>query len=244
MALATGAKVWFVGDSKTKGDPTQSGTTYANCYRRRTINRLDAMGLTGLVLVGTQTDTDGVKHDGVNNTTLLQHYTTVTTNYLSQGSPNLVVIDGGTNDAGAVGSFQTGQTLCDRVEDIVDWLLATDPTVRVLVAQQTLVYPPSQPVSAGIIQQNAALYDFNRLMPTMVAGKDQTRTRWFRSDFLQQTDTYDNVHPNQDGSDKRAVMAASQIQRWTQYGWLAPWTRVDFEIMPGVFGPIQSGSDW
>jgi lysophospholipase L1-like esterase len=233
MPLANGNKIWFVGDSKTKGEI--GNTAYTKSYRHRTVARLASMGLT-LTPVGTYTDTAGVKHSGVNSTTLTQHLAEIQGKF-STHAPDLIVLDGGTNDAGSPGGYSSGDTIVTRIATIVDWVLAQNATVRILVNRQPLVFTPGSATQTGALRRAA------QLLPAMIASKDQARTRWFDSTILRRSDLFDDVHPDDGGADRQAHMAADQIQRWSATGWLGAWS-TDFDIPPTVGGAISSGADW
>ena len=245
MSLSSGATVWFIGDSKMKGDT--GPTAYSKCFRRRTVGRLDSMGLT-LAPVGTQTDSDSVKHDGWNGYCLNGNvtpggqdlYPKLTANFatIASGSPpNLIVLDAGTNDAGSPGNYASGATILSRVEAFVDYVLANNASTRILVMSQSWTY---HALGAADLQvQNSNLKEFNRLLPAMIEGKASDRVRWADASWIAKESTADDVHPNDTGADYKAYFAADQIQRWgNNGGWLGSWNVPTFPIMPSVFGAI------
>ncbi|WP_214416704.1 cellulose binding domain-containing protein [Sphaerisporangium fuscum] len=195
-ARAAMVKIMPLGDSIT-GSP--------GCWRALLWNKLVQAGYTGLDFVGTLPpqgcsvpyDGDNEGHGGYLATNVADQ--DLLPGWLSATRPDIVMMHFGTND---VWSNRPTDVILAAYSKLVDQMRASNPSMRILVAQIIPMNPSSCPECAQrAVTLNAAIPGWARSKTTTqspVVVVDQ----W--TGFSTATDTYDGVHPNSTGDQKMA----------------------------------------
>jgi lysophospholipase L1-like esterase len=191
---ATPVRVMPLGDSIT-GSP--------GCWRALLWNRLQSNGFTNIDFVGTQPPQGcAVAYDGDNEghggalATMVANQNQLP-GWLSATKPDIVLMHFGTND---VWSNIAPATILTAFSTLVDQMRASNPTMKILVAQIIAMNPSSCPECA---QRVVA---FNAAIPGWASGKSTSQSpitvvdQW--TGFNTATDTGDGVHPNDAGNQK------------------------------------------
>jgi lysophospholipase L1-like esterase len=187
-------RIMPLGDSIT-GSP--------GCWRALLWNRLQTTGFTNIDFVGTQPpqgcsvpyDGDSEGHGGALVTAVADQNQLV--GWLAATHPHIVLMHFGTND---VWSNISVPVILAAYSKLVDQMRASDPTMRVLVAQ---IIPMGANACAECPARVTAL---NAAIPGWAAGKTTTQSpitvvdQW--TGFDAATDTVDGVHPNDSGNTK------------------------------------------
>jgi lysophospholipase L1-like esterase len=187
-------RIMPLGDSIT-GSP--------GCWRALLWNRLQNAGQTNIDFVGTQApqgcgvpyDGDGEGHGGALVTAVADQ--NQLPGWLAATRPHIVLMHFGTND---VWSARPVDVILAAYSKLVDQMRASDPTMRVLVAQ---IIPMAASACAECPSRVTAL---NAAIPGWAAGKTTTQSpiivvdQW--AGFNTATDTGDGVHPNDAGNVK------------------------------------------
>ncbi len=175
------------------------------CWRALLWNQLQASGHTNIDFVGTLGPQGcGVAHDGDNEGHGGYLVTQVANQnqlpgWLAATRPHVVLMHFGTND---VWSNIATSTILAAYGTLVDQMRASDPTMRILVAQIL----PMTPSSCSACAQRVV--DLNRAIPGWASAKSTARSpitvvdQW--TGFNTASDTYDGVHPNSSGDQKMA----------------------------------------
>ncbi|TDB74226.1 cellulose binding domain-containing protein [Micromonospora sp. KC721] len=203
-------RIMPLGDSIT-GSP--------GCWRALLWNQLRSAGHTDIDFVGTLPPQGcGVAHDGDNE----GHGGYLATNianqnllpgWLSATRPDVVIMHLGTND---VWSNIAPATILAAFSTLVDQMRASNPAMKILVAQIIPMNPSSCPQCG---QRTVA---FNAAIPAWASSKSTAQSpitvvdQW--SGFNTATDTGDGVHPNNSGNQKIAQK------------WFGPLSRVLGEV--------------
>jgi lysophospholipase L1-like esterase len=188
-------RIMPLGDSIT-GSP--------GCWRSLLWNRLQDTGHTGVDFVGTLPPQGcGLPHDGDNEGHGGALVTSVANQnqlpgWLSATNPGIVLMHFGTND---VWSARPVADILAAYGTLVDQMRASNPTMRVLVAQIIPMDPDRSCAECAdrVVALNAAI-------PGWAAGKSTAQSpvtvvdQW--TGFSTGTDTYDGVHPNAAGDQK------------------------------------------
>ncbi|CAE7231779.1 unnamed protein product [Rhizoctonia solani] len=194
-------KVMFLGDSIT-GSP--------GCWRALLWTQLTNAGKTNIDMVGTlPAQGCGIPYDGDNeghggylatgiaNQNLLPAWLSATT-------PDVVAMTLGTND---VWSSIAPATILEAFSKLVDQMRASKPTMKILVAQILPMNP------SGCTDCNQRVIAFNSAIPAWAQNKSTSASPItvvnLYNGFNTTTDTYDGVHPNENGN---AKIAASYYQ--------------------------------
>jgi hypothetical protein len=189
-------RIMPLGDSIT-GSP--------GCWRALLWNRLQTTGFTNIDFVGTQPpqgcsvpyDGDSEGHGGALVTAVADQ--NQLPGWLSATHPHIVLMHFGTND---VWSNISVSVILAAYGKLVDQMRASDPTMRVLVAQ---IIPMGANACAECPARVTAL---NAAIPGWAAGKTTAQSpitvvdQW--TGFNAATDTVDGVHPNDTGNTKMA----------------------------------------
>lgn len=195
-ARAAPVRIMPLGDSIT-GSP--------GCWRALLWNRLQTTGFTNIDFVGTLPPQGcGVAHDGDNEGHGGALATAVADQnqlpgWLSATRPDVVIMHFGTND---VWSARSTETVLAAYSKLVDQMRASNPSMRVVVAQ---LIPLNPPTCADCGQRVVAL---NAAIPGWASAKSTAQSpitvvdQW--TGFSTGTDTGDGVHPNDAGSQKIA----------------------------------------
>jgi lysophospholipase L1-like esterase len=195
-AEAAAVRIMPLGDSIT-GSP--------GCWRALLWNKLQNGGFTNIDMVGTlPAQGCGVPYDGDNE----GHGGFLVTNvadqnqlpaWLSATRPDIVMMHFGTND---VWSNKPTDTILAAYSKLVDQMRASNPNMKILVAQIIPMNPSTCPECA---QRAVAL---NSAIPGWAASKTTAASpivvvdQW--TGFSTSTDTYDGVHPSDSGNQKMA----------------------------------------
>jgi lysophospholipase L1-like esterase len=193
---AAQTRIMPLGDSIT-GSP--------GCWRSLLWNWLQSTGFTQIDFVGTLPPQGcGVAYDGDNE----GHGGFLATNvadqnllpgWLSATRPDIVIMHFGTND---VWSARTPSQLLAAFSKLVDQMRASNPNMKILVAQIIPVAP------GGCAECPRRTIEFNAAIPGWAASKSTTASpivvvdQW--TGFNPATDTSDGVHPNDAGIVKLA----------------------------------------
>ncbi|MFC5007844.1 cellulose binding domain-containing protein [Dactylosporangium cerinum] len=195
-AAAAAVRIMPLGDSIT-GSP--------GCWRALLWNDLQTGGHTNIDFVGTQApqgcsvpyDGDGEGHGGALVTAVADQNQLPAWLYASR--PDVVLMHFGTND---VWSNRSVDVILAAYSKLVDQMRASNPAMRVLVAQIIPMNPSScTECAARVVALNAAI-------PGWAAGKSTAASpvtvvdQW--TGFSTATDTGDGVHPNATGDRKIA----------------------------------------
>ncbi|WP_327010047.1 cellulose binding domain-containing protein [Dactylosporangium sp. NBC_01737] len=195
-ANAAAVRIMPLGDSIT-GNP--------GCWRALLWNDLQNGGHTNIDFVGTQPpqgcgvayDGDGEGHGGALVTAVADQNQLPA--WLSASKPDVVLMHFGTND---VWSNRSVDVILAAYGKLVDQMRASNPAMRVLVAQIIPMNPSScTECAARVVALNAAI-------PAWAAGKTTAASpvtvvdQW--TGFSTATDTGDGVHPNATGDRKIA----------------------------------------
>ncbi|MEV1290198.1 cellulose binding domain-containing protein, partial [Micromonospora sp. NPDC049679] len=187
-------RVMPLGDSIT-GSP--------GCWRALLWNRLQNTGHTNIDFVGTlgpqgcgqPYDGDNEGHGGFLATNVANQ--NQLPGWLSATRPDIVLMHFGTND---VWSNVPSATILGAYGALVDQMRASNPTMKIIVAQII----PLAPTSCAECGQRAVT--LNNAIPAWAAGKTTRESpitvvdQW--SGFSTAADTYDGVHPNAAGDQK------------------------------------------
>ncbi|CEL56254.1 hypothetical protein RSOLAG1IB_07670 [Rhizoctonia solani AG-1 IB] len=190
-------KVMFLGDSIT-GSP--------GCWRALLWTQLVNAGKTNVDMVGTlPAQGCGIPYDGDNE----GHGGYLATNianqnmlpaWLSATTPDVVAMTLGTND---VWSSIAPATILTAFSKLVDQMRASKPTMKILVAQILPMNP------SGCTECNQRVIAFNNAIPAWAKNKTTTASPItvvnLYKGFNTTTDTYDGVHPNENGNAKIAA---------------------------------------
>ncbi|GAA5056053.1 lysophospholipase L1-like esterase [Thermocatellispora tengchongensis] len=195
-AQAAAVRIMPLGDSIT-GSP--------GCWRALLWNRLQSTGYTDIDFVGTlgpqgcsvPYDGDNEGHGGYLVTNVASQ--NLLPGWLSATRPDVVLMHFGTND---VWSNRSTDAILAAYSTLVDQMRASNPAMRILVAQIIPMNPSTCPQCA---QRAVAL---NQAIPGWAAGKTTAASpitvvdQW--TGFSTAADTYDGVHPNASGDQKMA----------------------------------------
>lgn len=187
-------RIMPLGDSIT-GSP--------GCWRAILWNRLQDTGYTNIDFVGTlgpqgcgqPYDGDNEGHGGALVTTVADQNQLPT--WLAASRPDIVLMHFGTND---VWSNRPTSTILAAYSTLVDQMRASNPAMRILVAQII----PMAPSTCGECGQRVVA--LNDAIPGWAASKSTAQSpitvvdQW--TGFSTATDTYDGVHPNAAGDQK------------------------------------------
>jgi lysophospholipase L1-like esterase len=188
-------------DAQTRIMPLGDSITGSpGCWRALLWNQLQNTGFTNIDFVGTLPPQGcGVPYDGDNE----GHGGFLATNvanqnllpgWLSATRPDIVIMHFGTNDVWS--AFTPAQILA-AFSTLVDQMRASNPNMKILVAQIIPVAPPS---CADCPQRTIA---FNAAIPAWAESKSTAASpivvvdQW--TGFNPATDTNDGVHPNDAG---------------------------------------------
>ncbi|WNG43883.1 SGNH hydrolase [Archangium minus] len=188
-------------DAQTRIMPLGDSITGSpGCWRALLWNQLQSTGFTHIDFVGTLPPQGcGVAYDGDNE----GHGGYLATNvadqnllpgWLSATRPDIVLMHFGTND---VWSARTPSQILAAFSKLVDQMRASNPNMKILVAQILPVAPGS------CAECPRRTIEFNAAIPSWAASKSTTASpivvvdQW--TGFNPATDTYDGVHPNDAG---------------------------------------------
>jgi lysophospholipase L1-like esterase len=197
VSAAAPVRIMPLGDSITAGP---------GCWRALLWDHLQRTGFTNIDFVGTQQgggcsvpfDEDHEGHAGFAATGIADQNQLPP--WLAATSPDIVLMHLGTNDMWG-GTISTDAILA-AYSKLVDQMRASNPNMKIIVAQIIPMEPPS---CIGCAQRVVAL---DNAIPSWAAGKTTARSpitvvdQW--TGFDAATDTIDGVHPNDIGFQKLA----------------------------------------
>lgn len=195
-AATAPVKIMPLGDSIT-GSP--------GCWRALLWNQLQANGYTNIDFVGTLPpqgcgvayDGDNEGHGGILATGMVRQ--NQLPGWLAATTPDIVLMHLGTND---VWSSLSTSTILGAYTTLVGQMRASNPAMRILVAQIIPMNPPTCTTCAqGVVNLDAAIPAWAASLTTAqspITVVDQ----W--TGFTDATDTGDGVHPNDSGNQKMA----------------------------------------
>ncbi len=197
VSAAAPVRIMPLGDSITAGP---------GCWRALLWDRLQRTGFTNIDFVGTQPgggcsvpfDGDSEGHGGFSATGIADQNQLPP--WLAATRPDIVLMHLGTNDlwGGTIGT----SAILAAYSKLVDQMRASNPAMKVLVAQ---IIPMEPPGCASCPQGVVAL---NNAIPAWAAGKTTAQSpitvvdQW--TGFTAATDTNDGVHPIDSGFQKMA----------------------------------------
>ncbi|KFZ18986.1 hypothetical protein V501_00888 [Pseudogymnoascus sp. VKM F-4519 (FW-2642)] len=196
-ALSAAVRINALGDSIT-GSP--------GCWRALLYQKLVQAGVTNIDFVGTLPGQGcGIAYDGENDGHGGFLATGIVANnqlpgWLAVSKPDVVMMQLATND---VWNNIATATILNAFSTLVDQMRASKSTMHIIVAQITPMNPTGgcATCSAGIIALNSAI-------PAWAAAKSTTKSPITVVDcytgYNTATDTYDGVHPNDNGNVKLA----------------------------------------
>lgn len=159
-----GPRILTIGDSKTSGSSAARGA-----WRHEACNQLAAVWGRRPTFVGRFADADAraefvynSRHSGLGGTLLSGTILTRCTDDVIAYAPDVVVLEGGTNDALAGAS---ATTIRDRMGVCIDAVLAASPACRVIVMSDPTVSAITLPT------EYAVLATYNGLLGALVASK-------------------------------------------------------------------------
>ncbi|KAK0702126.1 SGNH hydrolase-type esterase domain-containing protein, partial [Lasiosphaeria miniovina] len=189
-----------LGDSIT-GSPTKQG-----CWRALLWRKLQAAGVTNTKFVGTlPAQGCGFTYDGANEGHGGFLATGIVANkqlpgWLAQTHPDVVMMHLGTND---VWNNKPADDILAAFSAMVDWMRASKPGMKILVAQIIPMNPPNcKDCGARVVALNKAIpaWAANATSP---ASPVTVVDCW--TGFDPAKDTGDGVHPNSAGNEKMAT---------------------------------------
>ncbi|KAK0715566.1 SGNH hydrolase-type esterase domain-containing protein [Lasiosphaeris hirsuta] len=189
-------RIMALGDSIT-GSP--------GCWRALLWRKLQTASITNTKFVGTLPGQGcGFTYDGANE----GHGGILATGivsrkelpgWLSSSKPDVVMMHLGTND---VWNNQSPAAILAAFGTMVDWMRASKPGMKILVAQIIPMKP------SNCAQCGQRVIDLNAAIPEWAASKNTTESPIVVVDcwtgFNPATDTGDGVHPNNAGNEKVA----------------------------------------
>jgi hypothetical protein len=195
VSAAAPVRIMPLGDSITAGP---------GCWRALLWDRLQKTGFTNIDFVGTQMgggcsvpfDEDHEGHAGMAATGIADQ--NLLPGWLAATTPDIVLMHLGTNDMWG-GTIPTAAILT-AYSKLVDQMRASNPNMKIIVAQIIPMNPPSCTVCA---QEVVAL---DAAIPAWAAGKTTAQSpitvvdQW--TGFNSATDSVDGVHPNDIGFQK------------------------------------------
>ncbi|KAK3389318.1 SGNH hydrolase-type esterase domain-containing protein [Podospora didyma] len=194
---ASPVRIMAFGDSIT-GSP--------GCWRALLWRKLQTAGITNTKFVGTLAGQGcGFTYDGANEGHGGYLATGIVSNkqlpgWLSQTHPDVVMMHLGTND---VWSNKTPDEILAAFTTLVEWMRASKPAMKILVAQIIPMNPPN------CKECGARVVAFNKAIPDWAANKTSTASPIMVVDcwtgFDTAKDTGDGVHPNSSGNEKLAT---------------------------------------
>ncbi len=194
---AAPVKIMPLGDSIT-GTP--------GCWRSILWNRLQSTGYTNIDFVGTLTgmtcslpfDSDCEGHGGILAVDIANQNQLPP--WLAATTPDIVMMHLGSNDV--MNGPKTNAQILAAYGTMVDQMRASNPNMKILVAQIIPMYSPTSGCSVCYQQ----VIDLNAAIPAWAAGKTTAQSpivvvdQW--TGFNTATDTSEGLHPNDAGNQK------------------------------------------
>ncbi|MFB7511639.1 GDSL-type esterase/lipase family protein, partial [Streptomyces sp. NPDC056144] len=193
-----------LGDSITLG----VGSTTRTGYRPGLAGRL--AGAAGSVeFVGSQSDTDGTRHEGHSGWRIDQIQADIET-WLAAAKPNVVTLHIGTND---MNRDYLVSTAPDRLGTLLDQIHAASPDTAIVLAS---LVPATDPA----VQARVDAY--NKAIPGLVSARTAKGHHIVQVSMgaLTTADLNDDLHPNNAGYTKMAAAFHDGIQTLIRRGWV------------------------
>ncbi|MEV7406059.1 ricin-type beta-trefoil lectin domain protein [Streptomyces sp. NPDC091267] len=221
-AAASALRVMPLGDSITDG----VGSSTGNGYRGPLWDELSAKGhsldFVGTSRAGSMSDPDNEGHSGWR----IDQIAAIADGSLSRYRPNVVTLMIGTNDLGQ--NYQV-PTTSDRLNALIDQVVADAPDATVLVASLTVSTNPTIETNRG---------GYNQRIPGMVQAKQAAgkHVRYVDMGALTTGDLADGLHPNDTGYRKMADAFDAGIQAADDAGWIGSPVPTGGQVRSGIAG--------
>ncbi|MEU4219078.1 SGNH/GDSL hydrolase family protein [Actinoplanes sp. NPDC026623] len=181
-------RVMPLGDSITRG----TGTTTLNGYRAALAHRLFLGGMkinyVGSQSNGTGSDTQHEGHGGYN----IDELSAGLDDWLAQARPDIVLLHAGTN---TIKEGEGAYAAADKLSALIDQIRVARPQAYIFVAQV---------ISSRVPEELADDRAYNRLIPPMVAAKNDPLITVVNQSTVGGIDLHDLRHPNEFGYSKMA----------------------------------------
>ncbi|MFE7131913.1 GDSL-type esterase/lipase family protein, partial [Streptomyces sp. NPDC057638] len=193
-----------LGDSITLG----VGSTTRRGYRPELATHL-AGAASSLSFTGSQTDSDGTRHEGHSGWRIDQLQANIET-WLAQAKPNIITLHIGTNDMNRDHQVSTAP---QRLGRLLDQIHAASPDTAIVLA--TLV-----PATDPAVQARVDAY--NKTIPALVSARTSQGRPIVQVSMgsLTTADLNDNLHPNNAGYTKMADAFHGGVQTLIRRGWI------------------------
>ena len=185
----SGPKVLVIGDSKSADSFDRPSS-----WRYECANQIAAAFGVSIDYVGRYTDTfadpafaSNAQHSALSGDLLSGGILTRCTDDVATYTPDVVVIEGATNDAFAGAS---ATTIRDRMSACIDAVLAASATARVVVCSDPTIRTTANPT------EGAVLAAYNALLPALVASKPARVSFCDLYPLNHDADFVDNLHLN------------------------------------------------
>ncbi|WP_406144651.1 SGNH/GDSL hydrolase family protein [Streptomyces sp. NBC_01012] len=221
-AAASALRVMPLGDSITDG----IGSSTGNGYRGPLWDELSAQGYSldfvGTSRAGSMPDPDNEGHSGWR----IDEIASITDASLSRYRPNVVTLMIGTNDLGQDYEVPTAP---DRLDSLIDQVVADAPDATVLVASLTISTNPTIEANRG---------GYNQRIPGMVEEKQAAGKHVSYVDMgaLTADDLADGLHPDDAGYQKMADAFNSGIRAADAAGWIGEPVPIEGQVGSGTAG--------
>ncbi|MFD0020655.1 ricin-type beta-trefoil lectin domain protein [Streptomyces sp. NPDC058382] len=222
VAAASALRLMPLGDSITDG----VGSSTGNGYRGPLWDELSANGYSldfvGTSRAGSMEDPDNEGHSGWR----IDEIASIADASLSRYRPNVVTLMIGTNDLGQ--DYQV-PTAPDRLDSLIDQVVADAPDATVLVASLTVSTNPTIEANRG---------GYNQRIPGMVQEKQAAgkHVRYVDMGGLTTGDLADGLHPNDTGYRKMADAFNSGIRAADDAGWIGEPVPTGGQVRSGIAG--------
>ncbi|WP_326673398.1 ricin-type beta-trefoil lectin domain protein [Streptomyces sp. NBC_01257] len=222
VAAASALRVMPLGDSITDG----LGSSTGNGYRGPLWDELSSKGYSldfvGTSRAGSMGDPDNEGHSGWR----IDQIASIADASLSRYRPNVVTLMIGTNDLGQ--NYQV-PTAPDRLNSLIDQVVADAPDATVLVASLTVSTNPTIEANRGT---------FNQRIPGMVQAKQAAgkHVRYVDMGALTTGDLADGLHPNDAGYRKMADAFDTGIRAADDAGWIGEPVRTGGQVRSAIAG--------
>ncbi|MEV6599166.1 SGNH/GDSL hydrolase family protein [Actinoplanes sp. NPDC051346] len=197
VAASEPLRVMPLGDSITRGTGAPSGSS----YRKTLAERLRKGGLrinyVGSQRNGVSSDNNHEGHGGWNIGELAAHLD----GWLAASRPDVVLLHVGTNN---IKEGHSPASIARKLSAMIDQIRAARPEAHIFVAQIVTSRLPREAADARV---------YNRMIPTLVADKNDARITVVDQSSVGGIDLHDLRHPNEFGYSKMA---------WNWYQAMAP----------------------
>ncbi|WP_067494221.1 SGNH/GDSL hydrolase family protein [Actinoplanes sp. TFC3] len=181
-------RVMALGDSITRGNGSPTRSSYRMALKERLLQGGMEINYVGSQNNGTGTDINHEGHGGWSINQLEKH----TTAWLDAARPDVVLLHAGTNNiARGHGPYTTAR----KLSELIDQIRAARPEAYIFVAQIIMSRVPREAAQDRV---------YNRLIPSLVAAKQDDRLVVVDQSTISGIDLHDLHHPNDFGYAKMA----------------------------------------